>query len=80
MRLLYECEEELFCFEIDRENSLLEVSSRATEYKFVSQPWTMLFDKGMEKEQDESTTKLNDKEFELAIDLSMREAGYKKKI
>jgi len=63
--------------DIDRDNKILKVSSSKTRYKFVEQPWAMLFDKGKEKFQETISDRLNDNQFIKEIIYSMAKVGYR---
>lgn len=83
MRLLYKGigrgQSELMCFLIDRKSKKLEVFSSKTNYKFVDQPWKMLFDPGKEDVQEAQTDTLTDDQFEKHLDAAMLLVGYRRK-
>lgn len=67
---------ELVVLDIDRQNKKLKIKSSQTNNQLISRPWTDLFDKGKEKEQEEATSKLNSADFIKEISNSMQKAGY----
>ena len=79
MELTFQGGGELFIFLIDRENKKLKISSSTTQYVLVPKPWSSLFDKGKEKEQEKITDKLNDEDFKKTIIAEMANQGYKLK-
>lgn len=76
MIIIFRFGNERFRYEIDRKTRTLKVQSRKTNYQLTPLPWHMLFDKGRENEQDDITSKLDDKEFMLAIASAMAQHGY----
>lgn len=78
MKLLFQCQNELVLLVIDRKKKGLQIASKQTDYKRVAQPWYKLFDKGQEKEQEQKTDKMSDKEFINEINHSFNKIGYKR--
>ena len=76
MNLIFQGGDEIFKFFIDRVNKKLQVASSLTGYKMVDRPWKDLFDPGKEKQQEDITDKLNDKDFKASVVISMGQNGY----
>ena len=77
MKLVFKCQKELVMLDIDRKNKRLKVASSKTGYRPKITSWSMLFDKGLERQQEKKTDKLNDKDFKIAIIINMAKLGYK---
>jgi hypothetical protein len=74
---IFKSANELFSMEVTRNPNKLRVKSSATNYRWVRQPWRMLFDKGVESFQEEQAKNLSDAQFWLAIQAAMQQVGYK---
>jgi len=61
MRLFYNCANLFQIFEIDRVNRTLRVASQKTRMISTLVPYTYLFDKGKETEQDEASKLLDER-------------------
>jgi len=81
IKIIYENQvkkDECIGYIIDRKNKKFEISTSMTKYKFIEQPWLMLFDKGNEEEEDKKLQNLSDNEFIKEIDKAHIQLGYKR--
>lgn len=76
MNLTFKAGSELVRMRINRENKVVYITSRMTNYAEKKVPWKMLFDKGKERIQEKLTDKLDDAMFKKAIIMSMQQQGY----
>ena len=79
MELIFQGEDELMKFVINRTTKHLQISSSKTGYKLTVMPWKSLFDPGKEKGQEEATDKMDDEEFKGCIVRDMKFLCYELK-
>jgi len=76
MKLLFSGGSELVTLDINREHKKLIITSAQTGGLPKEVPFSFLFDKGKEKQQEEETDKLPNNQFKIVIIVAMKKAGY----
>lgn len=77
IRLMFQSQGEYVTLKIDRKSKRVWLTSSKTNYLEQEMPWSSLWDKGKEKEQDKVASKLSDKEFRALFIKQMALNGYK---
>jgi len=67
---------EVVKIDMDRKNKKLVVTSSKKSYIPIQAQWKMLFDPGKEKQQEELTDKLDDKQFVHVLVEGFKKFGY----